>query len=556
MILADVVQHKRWRIVVCVVFATITTFLFCASYFLVTQFSEFFSPFMIEFVLNDPTYLLDYTKTFFAHASVVFVLLVLWAINFTLLYFSAALNFKIFRYTFFENRLTKIAALVLIPITIFFINQELKLHRSNHFLTIESSFFLSLQQHATSDYLVKKLEFSINRKVPECNSSKTEQYNVLFVVNESWDITGVPSYDSVSSMPYLAKWLKEEAGNTVVFKNAFTNSTCTDVSMPSIFTGTSPAENCNLFFTNPFIWDYAKSANYFVGYFSSQRIAWNGYDEFIGKSKFDVTFSADKEVYPIVNDMGFDDLKLSNEFNKFIKSYDRSRPFFVVYNTNALHGPCQKESEGVQVPEELGNYQKAQLILDKSLELVIQNLKQKGLDENTIIVMTGDHGNDDPSSNLPRIKSFYENSFRIPIIIKLPKKFDKRRRQSLSLNSLKNVSNLDLVPTIKDIICPDNQQEYKGRSLFDYIAEDRFIEATNVNDLKRIDGEACFGLVYKNYRLVCSIGEGCGMYDMSKYKSQVEGNRIKDQSVLTVFEKYIQSNNLLKSHYKKCKSVF
>lgn len=553
-ILADVVQQKHWRIVVSVFFATITTFLFCASYFLVTQFSEFFSPFMIEFVLNDPSYLLDYTKTFFAHASVVFVILVLWTINFTLLYLSSPSTFRIFKFAFFKNRGSKIVALAIIPMTIFFVNQELKLHRSNHFLTIESSFFLSLQQHATSDYLVKKLDYSINRKVPVCNSPKKKQYNVLFVVNESWDVSGVPSYDSVSRMPYLAKWLSEESANTVVFKNAFTNSTCTDVSMPSIFTGTSPAENSNLFFTNPFVWDYAKSASYFVGYFSSQRLSWNSYDKYIGKERFDVSFSADKDVYPIINDLGFDDIKLAKEFNTFINTYNDKRPFFAVYNTNALHGPCQNESDEMELPQELGAYQKAQLILDKSLGLVIENLKRKGLYDNTVIIMTGDHGNEDPSSSLPRIKSFYENSFRIPIIIKLPSGFENSSKQSLFLNGDKNVSNLDLAPTIQSIVCSGFQHSYKGQSLFDVVAEDRIIEATNVNDLKRIDNEACFGLAYKNFRLVCSIGEGCGVYDMSKSKSQVVGNRILNNSVLQVFEKHIQNNNLLKSHYSKCRA--
>ena len=91
-------------------------------------------------------------------------------------------------------------------------------------------------------------------------------------------------------------------------------------------------------------------------------------------------------------------------------------------------------------------------------------LRETGLAENTVILLTTDHGEMLGEHGLWYKKSFFQQSCRIPLIISHPE-LEARRVDA-------NVSLVDLLPTLLDIAGDDNQQSLvelvAGHSLWDF----------------------------------------------------------------------------------------
>ena len=86
--------------------------------------------------------------------------------------------------------------------------------------------------------------------------------------------------------------------------------------------------------------------------------------------------------------------------------------------------------------------------LDDQVGRLMAVLSETGLDENTMVIFTSDHGDMLGERGLWYKKCFYENSIRVPLIISMPQgktgKYDK------------NVSLVDLFPTIVECADPDS----------------------------------------------------------------------------------------------------
>ncbi len=94
---------------------------------------------------------------------------------------------------------------------------------------------------------------------------------------------------------------------------------------------------------------------------------------------------------------------------------------------------------------------------DRDIGDIVARLKKEGVYDNTIIVITADHG-----VALPRGKQFiYDEGLQIPLIIRWPSRLAAGRV------SEELVSNLDIVPTILDLAGMPRPTYLQGRSLVD-----------------------------------------------------------------------------------------
>ena len=145
------------------------------------------------------------------------------------------------------------------------------------------------------------------------------------------------------------------------------------------------------------------------------------------------------------------------------------QPFFAVFNSGQTHmsrltsvhldGRRDFSREGI-VPEELdlpphvpdtpevrSDYAfhiEGVNAVDKWVGIFIEDLKEKGLDDNTIIFVFSDHG-----GCLPRGKAFsYETSFRVPMIVYLPPKWEHLAKSGPGTVSDRLVSFADMAPTV------------------------------------------------------------------------------------------------------------
>ncbi|KAK6214973.1 choline-sulfatase [Colletotrichum tabaci] len=83
--------------------------------------------------------------------------------------------------------------------------------------------------------------------------------------------------------------------------------------------------------------------------------------------------------------------------------------------------------------------------VDDCVGRLLSVLKKCGLDDNTIIVFSGDHGDMLGERGLWYKMSYFESSVRVPLFVRHPHQFEPHRVS-------KNVSTLDILPTLCDLV--------------------------------------------------------------------------------------------------------
>lgn len=100
-------------------------------------------------------------------------------------------------------------------------------------------------------------------------------------------------------------------------------------------------------------------------------------------------------------------------------------------------------------PEQIKNarraYYGAVSYVDDNIGKLLETLKQCGLDENTIVIFSGDHGDMLGERGLWYKMSYFESSVRVPMLFSYPKQWHPHRVPQ-------NVSTLDILPTLVDIV--------------------------------------------------------------------------------------------------------
>ncbi|MZI92971.1 choline-sulfatase [Vibrio sp. CAIM 722] len=104
--------------------------------------------------------------------------------------------------------------------------------------------------------------------------------------------------------------------------------------------------------------------------------------------------------------------------------------------------------------------------VDDQIGRLLAALKQSGLDDNTIVVFSGDHGDMLGERNLWYKMSFFEGSARVPMIVYAPNTFSPKRVKE-------SVSTMDLLPTFTELATGSQIQDYampiQGRSLMPHL---------------------------------------------------------------------------------------
>ncbi len=103
-------------------------------------------------------------------------------------------------------------------------------------------------------------------------------------------------------------------------------------------------------------------------------------------------------------------------------------------------------------------------LVDRNVGRILQTLKDNGLDENTIIVFTSDHGEMMGSHKLAHKKLFYKESATVPYLLHLPKQTKSYKVKGLS-------SNIDVVPTLIDAMGFDVPENLHGKSIYPQLQE-------------------------------------------------------------------------------------
>jgi arylsulfatase A-like enzyme len=138
------------------------------------------------------------------------------------------------------------------------------------------------------------------------------------------------------------------------------------------------------------------------------------------------------------------------------------RPFLLTYMPIAGHHPYDTPEPGpFPGDREIDRYRNALHYADASLADLLDGLRRRGLEDDTLFVICGDHGEafGQHEGNYGHTLFLYEENVRVPLLLALPGPVgdEVRVRRAASL--------VDLAPTVLDLLGMPVPAEYQGRSL-------------------------------------------------------------------------------------------
>jgi arylsulfatase A-like enzyme len=180
---------------------------------------------------------------------------------------------------------------------------------------------------------------------------------------------------------------------------------------------------------------------------------------------------------------------------------------------------------------------------------LIERLKKLGLYDNTLIIITSDHGESFGERNLMEHGvSVYQDQVYIPLIIKYPNKKDES-----VINDL--VSSVDIMPTILDVTGYEIPEDVQGVSLLKLgAAKTRSIISESFPDKGLIDLQTRFHRIERAifsgpYKFISSTAGKKELYDISMDPGEQNNLYGSNNSVSAIFETNL--NNLIKNASEK-----
>lgn len=385
-------------------------------------------------------------------------------------------------------------------------------------------------------------------------SKEKRDFNIIVVVLESMrkQNLGVYGY-SRNTSPHLCAFQKAHPDEFFVFKHPYTVSTTTMLAVPAILTGIAPYQTPDIFYKQPIIWDYSNILNYRTFFLSSQNMNWYRFDRYYSKEKLDYYWSQEKSNYPFFNDLGIDDKYTVNHLDSLINIQDKN-PFFGVVQLNSTHYPYTVSPpflkwKGTYVDD----YDNAILYQDHVLNKLMGQLKRSGKLENTLVIITSDHGESlKDHNNIGHVDSYYAETISVPLMVYIPKAISSKMDiKTFKKNLTQTTSNIDIAPTIIDLLGLDKQKDvqeiaknFTGQSLFKPISNNRTVITMNNNDV--VHFKVGVSLIRNNLHYIYRMNivpNRAELYDIKKDKKEAKNlinniSKVRLDKLISYFKKF------------------
>lgn len=320
-------------------------------------------------------------------------------------------------------------------------------------------------------------------------SNSKPKYNVIFLVVDALRADHMSLYGYFrNTTPNIDKFAKE----AVVFENAFTAGSWTFPASVSLFgsryvtsiyfsTGPYEGENFNDYFPVSIrvlntLTDILNRKGFATKLITSEAIVVKMLDlRFTEKKIFDRTKNWNEEM-------------MYQEACSWLEKHKDKR-FFLTMWYMSIHEPYNfPEKFDIFSRKDLPKYKEIPLMfpvallnekelentravydggilyVDDCIKNLLKKIEELGLDKNTIIVITADHGEElaEHVDFFHHLWSGYQGVCHIPLIIKYPGLSEPKRIKEW-------VSNIDIAPTILDILHLPIPKEFAGKSLLPLI---------------------------------------------------------------------------------------
>jgi arylsulfatase A-like enzyme len=296
-----------------------------------------------------------------------------------------------------------------------------------------------------------------------CLRGRAAGRNIVLVHLESTGACYLRPYGAAEDpMPNLTAL----AARGLLFENAYTTFPETIKSFVGVHCGIYPALDVPTeryeHVPTPSLASLLREHGYRTGLFHSGRFAYLGMDAVVRGRGFDTAEDAGDIGGEHDSSFGIDE---ESTVRRILRWLDEApgRPFFVNYLPIAGHHPYATPDGGGPFPgdSEINRYRNALNYADRSLGELLHGLRRRGLEDTTLFVICGDHGEafGQHAGNYGHTLFLYEENVRVPLLLAAPGLVEEPRRVA------RVASLADTAPTVLDLLGLPAPAGYEGRSL-------------------------------------------------------------------------------------------
>ena len=227
---------------------------------------------------------------------------------------------------------------------------------------------------------------------------------------------------------------------------------------------------------------------YRTSFVTPSDLEWAGWRTFLeGRGFQDIRDHKQLTCSEPLSSWGVEDRCMFDGMLEFIEQAP-AEPFFIMAWSQQTHHPYEPTpgvpmvnlmKEPVADAYDLGRYLNVLRETDRHLGRFFDAVREKGLDEDTLIVVTGDHGQafGYPHDSYGQGRTVYDEDVHVPLLFRYPRRFNALARSNVV------GAHVDIAPTIMDLLGLPPAPDWFGRSLLSdtrpprayfYVAEDQF----------------------------------------------------------------------------------
>ncbi len=327
----------------------------------------------------------------------------------------------------------------------------------------------TLAQDFPPEYLDEFRTFRARSSAPQLALEVARPKNAIVIVLESVGTNYLKLYGhAVENTPTLTT----EAQHALVFENIYAHASFTFASFRplnfSVYPGL-PWHYALLEDGRPLPQTLAALMKRHRGartaYITSGDLDWGGQRWLLEREhNFDALLGAPDLECPVLSSWGSEDRCAIDRLLGFIDESADS-PFFAICWTDQTHDPylLGTESAGAAPADDRERYLAVLRNTDAQVARVFARLRERGLADDTVVVITGDHGEafGEKHGQRGHAWSVYDEEVRVPLLIWNPRLFPEgKRAQTIG-------GHVDLNPTLADLLGLEPAAEWQGFSLFD-----------------------------------------------------------------------------------------
>jgi arylsulfatase A-like enzyme len=289
--------------------------------------------------------------------------------------------------------------------------------------------------------------------------------NVVLILLESAGAEYMRPYGAPSDpMPNLS----DLAQSSLVFENAYSVYPESIRGLFSVLCSRYPAmdtqQESYARIATPGLASVLKAAGYHTALFHSGRFMYLGMEAVIENRGYEVLEDAGAISGNHKSSFGVDEPSTVRRALVWVDSLPPNERFFLTYLPIAGHHPYDTPEAG-PFPEhqEQDRYLNALFYSDSSIGMLLEGLRGRRLDGNTLFVIFGDHGEafGQHPGNYAHSQFIYEENVHVPYLIAMPGVMTKQIRIA------RPISLIDTAPTIIDLMGLQSPPDYQGASALD-----------------------------------------------------------------------------------------